>query len=158
MKPSRREVLWTAAALGSALVAPGLAEARTPRYVPAVLPNGFAAGFVPTRQAFTEQLKQLFGVHRPGEGMYRLGLVAVLDGAAAAAAGTVGSEFCFTAIFVGPAADPLPEATYQVSPPGWATSPMFLKRSIAQDGYQYYEAPFNSAPGHLAENCLVLRP
>lgn len=158
MKPTRRDVLWTAAALGTALVAPGLAEARSTSSGPVPLPYGFAGGFVPTRQAFTEQLKQVFRVHRPDGAVYGLGLVAVLDGAAAAAAGTIGSEYCFTAIFVGPASDPLPESTYQVSPPGWATAPLFLKRSIVQDGYQYYEVPFNSLPGLLPENCLVLRP
>lgn len=78
--------------------------------------------------------------------MYGIGLVAVVDGAAATAAGTVGSQYCFTAVFVGPAGDPLPEATYDMATPEWASMQVFLKHAMVLNGYQYYEAAFNVLP------------
>jgi hypothetical protein len=62
------------------------------------------------------------------------------------AVAALGSQHCFTAVFVGPQADPLAEATYEIDTPAGASLHVFLKRSLVRDGYQYYEAPFNGLP------------
>jgi hypothetical protein len=147
MNLTRRDVLCAVAAMGALVVTPF--ETVSARQLPSRFARRRPGGpppFGATRDAFAGQLHQVFQVHRPNAPVYGIGLVAVMDGAAAAAAGTTGSQSCFTPVFVGPAADPLPEGTYDVIAPTGASLPLFLKRSLVQDGYQYYEAPFNGLP------------
>ena len=146
MKLTRRDILSSLAALGALVADPSRASAqaalpRRPRRRPGPAPE-----FGATRDAFLQHVNQVFRVYRPGRTAYGIGLVAVLDGAAARAARTEGSQHCFTAMFVGPAADPLPEGTYDVATPAWASLPLFLKRGLVRDGYQYYESAFNGLP------------
>lgn len=146
VKLTRREVLSSVAALGALVARPEIAGAQGSLPRRQRLRPGPTPSFVATRDAFLQHVNQVFRVYRPGRTMYGIGLVAVLDGAAARAARTEGSQYCFTAMFVGPAADPLPEGTYDVATPAWAALPLFLKRSMVQDGFQYYESAFNGLP------------
>ena len=147
MELTRRDILCAMAAVGALVASPGSAQAAQ-----AAGPTRQTGGidpvprFVATRDGFARHVDQVFRVLRAGQMPYGLGLVAVHDGAAAQAAGTVGSQHCFTPVFVGPASNPLDERTYEEASPDGLVVSLFLKRGQVLGDLRYYEAPFNGLP------------
>lgn len=142
--PLTRRDLLSALAAAAVIAHPAVsqaAQAAWPGSLEPVPPTGPAA---PTRDEFESQINQLFRVNRPGQPAYGLNLAAVRDAAAAERSGRVGSQAAFTVLFVGPAADPLPEGTYGLTSGTGAAYMLFLKRGGVVNGLRCYEAAFNN--------------
>lgn len=143
MQLTRRDLL-TAVASVSALVGTPRASAAQSLWRDTWPPFPESGPVAPSRAEFENQINQVFRVDRPGQSAYGLRLAAVLDAAAARRAGTAGSQFAYTLMFVGPVADPLPEGTYDMEGGAGAQYLLFLKRGAVVNGMQCYEVPFNN--------------
>ena len=155
MQLTRRDLLTAVASVSALVAAPRVGEAQS--LWRDTMPFPDFGPVTPTRDEFQGQLNQVFRVSRPGQSAYGLRLAAVQDAAAARQAGTVGHQFAFTLMFVGPVADPLPEGTYDMSGGAGAQYELFLKRGAVVNGMQCYEVPFNN-PERLDRAFAVPQP
>jgi uncharacterized protein DUF6916 len=150
MATSRRELLATgaAAALSWCLPKGGLLAAE--RELAPVLRTAAAHGAILeadpllTRTVLSGQLRTPFVVEGQGQGKrVSLQLVEVGDLQSAQAAGTVGSDLCFAALWAGPAAVPLVQRTYRLAHPQLGAFSIFLVPVGRPGKLRYYEAVFN---------------
>ena len=159
---TRRELMGAAMATGIVAVMPfgvRAAEARDDQdlsRIPEHTP--MHPDLSMTRAAFERQLDQIFEIIRRDEPAFRIRLVAVRDGAAAAAAATIGSQSVFSAIFFGPPDEWVPEGAYLVRTPEYGPMVLFLKQGRATATETAYEAIFNRIPGDVTiEHTMVPR-
>ena len=161
MELTRREMVWAAlaAAVGVSLSPSHAVAGHKPQsgsvdgaadYIP------MAPDLAMTREAFTLQLRQTFFAHRNGMPSVSLRLVQVTDSPSAVAAGTVGSQTCFTAFFTGPEDQLLLEGTYLIETPSYGRMELYLKPSQGTGRTIRYEAAFNRLD-RASEDQLLLR-
>jgi hypothetical protein len=145
MTTSRRELLITGAAAALSYCLPkGVAAAkRDSAPVRAAAAHEAVLGADPflTRSVLSGQLRTPFAVE--GEKRLSLQLVEVGDLASAQAAGTVGSDLSFAALWSGPAGVPLPQRTYRLNHPQLGAFAIFLVPVGRPGRVRYYEAVFN---------------
>jgi hypothetical protein len=79
-----------------------------------------------SRPLLAPRVGQVFHVYWPGRGWIATRLLRVEDVSCAAAAGTIGSPDCFTAVFDASVALSLPQGTYSVNNAGLGTFTLFL--------------------------------
>jgi hypothetical protein len=146
MPTSRRELLITgaAAALSCCLPKGLLAAKRDSGGLRAVAAHDAVLGADPflTRSVLSGQLRTPFAVEGQGKRL-SLRLVEVGDLASAQAAGTVGSDLSFAALWSGPAGVPLPQRTYRLNHPQLGAFAIFLVPVGRPGKVRYYEAVFN---------------
>ena len=147
MEASRRELLVTGVAAALSYCLPKGLQAGT-KPAGATLPRTAAAHRAVlaedpllTRSVLSSQLRTPFAV----EGAKRLSLqlIEVSDLPSAQAAGTVGSDWCFSALWSGPSALPLSQRTYRLDHPQLGAFSVFLVPVGRPARVRYYEAVFN---------------
>jgi hypothetical protein len=147
MATSRRELLVTGAAaalsycLPKGLLAASRAEAPVFKAAAAAHQAVLDDNPLLTRSVLSGQLRTPFAV----EGAKRLSLqlVDVRDLPSAQASGTVGSDWCFAALWSGPSSLPLDQRTYRLHHPQLGAFSIFLVPVGRPARLRYYEAVFN---------------
>ena len=146
MPTSRRELLITgaAAALSYCLPKGSLAAKRDSGALRAAAAHDAVLDADPflTRSVLSGQLRTPFAVEGQGKRL-SLQLVEVGDLASAQAAGTVGSDLSFAALWSGPAGVPLPQRTYRLNHSRLGGFAIFLVPVGRPGKVRYYEAVFN---------------
>ena len=148
MASSRRELLVTGAAAALSYCLPkGLWAASRPQ-APAATTAAAAHQAVLnddpllTRSVLSGQLRTPFAVEGAAQ-RCSLQLVTVGDLPSAQAAGTTGSDWCFSALWSGPTAVPLGQRTYRLHHPQLGAFSIFLVPVGRPSRVRYYEAVFN---------------
>lgn len=148
MATSRRELLVTGAAaalsycLPKGLLAAGRPEAPVSKAADAAHQAVLDADPLLTRTVLSGQLRTPFAV----EGAARrlsLQLVDVGDLPSAQTSGTVGSDWCFAALWSGPSSVPLGQRTYRLHHPQLGAFSIFLVPVGRPARVRFYEAVFN---------------
>jgi hypothetical protein len=125
-------------AFGASAFVPGSIEAALARPRPEPPPDGA----VFTRRAFESQRNRLFRVQDEATGAV-LRLMQVSDPLSAGAAGTAGSEKCFSLVFRGPRSRRLEQGTYTVRNSRFGTFEIFLVPVGRPGAWMSYEASYN---------------
>jgi hypothetical protein len=147
MPTSRRELLITGAAAALSYCLPQASQAakrESAGTLRAAAARDAVLGADPflTRSVLSGQLRTPFAVEGQAKRL-SLQLVEVGDLASAQAAGTVGSDLSFAALWSGPAGVPLPQRTYRLNHPQIGAFAIFLVPVGRPGKVRYYEAVFN---------------